>query len=431
MSVKLPYYIARRISKGSTTGYSGKLIKLAIVTIALSITVMILSSAVIKGFKKEISNKIFGFWGNIHITDTQVTRNFELIPIKNDENLKDSIKSIGFLQYNDASLQEARTIKTTKGGVEGVSPFITFPGILKNKEQELEGMILKGVNREYNQIKFNTYLKSGRFPNLNDTIQVSREILISQQTASRLSLSQDDKVVIHFLKGKTQLKRSFNVCGIYKTGLEEYDRKFAFIDMRFIQDILGWDATQVSGLEVFIDHVEDSEPIADYIYNEILPANLYAETIQEKHRNIFEWLELQDINERIILLLMAIVALINMSTVLLIVILERTQMIGILKAIGQSNWSIRMVFVFNALYIMGLALLVGNAIGLSLAFIQKKFGVLKLDEASYYLTEVPIEFDWMSLAVINGGVIVITLIMMIIPSYLGTRILPIDILRFN
>jgi len=392
---------------------------------------MILSSAVIKGFKKEISHKIFGFWGNIHITDTQVTRNFELIPIMNDEKLKDSISSIGYLEYNDAPRNAKRDMKMTKGGVSGISPFITFPGILKNKDQELEGMMLKGINQEYDQDKFVSYLKEGKFPNLKDTTTVSREILISRQTALRLNLKVEDKVVIHFLKGKNQLKRSFKVSGIYRTGLEEYDRKFAFIDMRFIQDILDWDKNQVSGLEVFIDDVRDSEVIAEYIYNEVLPANMYAETIQEKHRNIFEWLELQDINERIILLLMAIVALINMSTVLLIVILERSQMIGILKAIGQSNWSIRLVFVLNALYIMGLAILVGNALGLGLAFLQKKFGFIKLDEASYYLSEVPIEFDWLSLLTINGGTILITLIMMIIPSYLVTRILPISILRFN
>lgn len=292
-------------------------------------------------------------------------------------------------------------------------------------------MFLKGVNHEFDQDKFKDYLKEGRFPNLQDTAQVSREILISQQTASRLKLQLEDKVVIHFLKGKNAIKRSFNICGIYRTGLEEYDRKFAFIDMRFIQGVLDWDENQISGLEVFIDDVQDAEVIADYIYNEVLPANMYAETIQEKHRNIFEWLELQDINERIILLLMAIVALINMSTVLLIVILERSQMIGILKSIGQSNWSIRMVFILNALYIMGLAIIVGNAIGLSLAFLQQKFGIIKLDEASYYLTEVPIEFDWTSFLLINGGTVLITLIMMIIPSYLVTRILPISILRFN
>ena len=429
--MNLPFYIAKRISKESTSGYSGKLIKLAIVTISLSIAVMILSSAVIKGFKKEISQKIFGFWGNIHITDTQVTRNFELIPISNEETLKDSIRSIGYLEYNAAPRNEPVKIRSTKGGVSGISPFITFPGILKNKDQELEGMFLKGVNHEFDQDKFKDYLKEGRFPNLQDTAQVSREILISQQTASRLKLQLEDKVVIHFLKGKNAIKRSFNICGIYRTGLEEYDRKFAFIDMRFIQGILDWDENQISGLEVFIDDVQDAEVIADYIYNEVLPANMYAETIQEKHRNIFEWLELQDINERIILLLMAIVALINMSTVLLIVILERSQMIGILKSIGQSNWSIRMVFILNALYIMGLAIIVGNAIGLSLAFLQQKFGIIKLDEASYYLTEVPIEFDWTSFLLINGGTVLITLIMMIIPSYLVTRILPISILRFN
>jgi len=425
--MNLPWFIAKGIIQRTTGGYSGKIIKLAIVSIALSIAVMILSSLVIKGFKSEISHKIFGFWGNIHVTDSRIVRNFDLRPIQNDEELKAEIASIGSLEYTQGDSKEQRS---TKGGVRNVSPYITLPSILRSKEQELEAMILKGINAEYDQGNFSEYLLEGAFPSLSDSLP-SREILISQQTAKRLRLQLGDKVIIHIFKNEAPVKRQFKVCGIYRTGLEEYDRKFALIDLRIIQDLLGWRRDQVGGYEIFIDVVDDAEPIADYLHSELLSNNLYPETIQEKHRSIFEWLEFQDINERVILLLMIIVALINMSTALLILILERTKMIGVLKTLGMGNVHIRAVFIYNALYILLLALFLGNLLGLAIAFLQSEFGFLKLDEESYYLSQVPIHFDLSAIFYINVGTILLTLLVMIIPTYLITKIDPTRILRFD
>lgn len=423
----LPWFIAKGIIRRSTGGYSGKIIKLAIASIALSIAVMILSSLVIEGFKNEISHKIFGFWGNIHITDSRITRNFDLRPIKNDQALKAEISDIGQLEY---SMDGGDQMTETKGGVRSISPYITCPGILRTKEKELEGIVLKGIDEEYDQAVFAEYLLEGKFPAVSDSVP-PRQILISEQTSKRMKLDIDDKVIIYIFKSGGQVKRQFKISGIYRTGLEEYDRKFAFIDLRVIQGLLDWEADQVGGYEIFIDDVDDAIPIADYIYQEVIPSNLYAETIQEKHSNIFEWLEFQDINERVIFLLMVIVALINMSTALLILILERSKMVGILKSLGMPDFDLRSVFIYNALYILGLALIIGNLLGLLIAFVQSRTGFLKLDEESYYLSEVPVHFDLWALIYINVGTIIVTLLVMIIPTFLVTKIDPIDILRFD
>ena len=423
--MNIALFLARRISSNSTSGYSGKLIKLAIATTSLCIATMVLSSTVIKGFKKEISHKIFGFWGHVHLTDLHVTRNFELRPIKYDATMVDSLLAIGSLEY----LSEGGTDEATNGGVASVSPYINYPGVMQRKDQ-IDAIVLKGLDSGYDVNRFSEYIKEGVFPNLSDSI-ASREILISEQTAKRLFLGIGDKVVLNFIVDKDPIKRRFIISGVYRTGLEEYDVKFAFVDLRALQGILGWEPEMIAGYEVFLDDFHDAKVVADYVYQEVLPPNMYAATIQEKQRSIFEWLELQDINERVIFLMMALVALINMATALLILILERSRMIGVLKSLGQDTWSLRRVFLYSAIIIVMSSLLIGNLIGLGIAFLQKFTGILKLDETNYYLSEVPIHFDLFSLVMINLFVVVVTAIMMILPTYLVTRIKPIDMLRFE
>jgi len=388
---------------------------------------MILSTAVLYGFKRGISEKVYGFWGHIHITDTNMSRNFELTPIPNDPAIKDSIRDIGYLEYS--SFFEPDVKKITKGGVESIAPFINIPGIL-NRKEEMEGIFLKAVNEEYNWDKFKSYLKQGSFPQISKD-STTRDMLISEQTANRLRIGLGDKVVVYFVVDKDPIKKAFKVGGIYKTGLEEYDQKFAFIDMKVAQDVLEWSREEVGGFEIFINHIEDSEPIADYIYDNVLPPNMYTETILQKFKNMFDWIDMQDINGYMLFGLMCVVALINMCTALLILILERSKMVGILKSLGQTDWSIRKIFIYNALWILGIALIVGNVLGIGLGWIQKKTGIIKLDEESYYLSEVPINFEISSILFINLGAILMTALVMLIPTYLVTRITPIKILRFD
>jgi len=228
-----------------------------------------------------------------------------------------------------------------------------------------------------------------------------------------------------------QLERRFTVEGIYRTGLEEYDRQFALVDIRKIQQVLGWKENQVSGFEVFVDNIDDLDAFTNYIYFEEITNDLYAESIKEKMRAIFEWLDLQDVNEWVILGLMLVVAIINMVTALLILILERTNMIGTLKSLGAANWSIRWVFLYYAGYIILVGLFWGNLIGLGLCWLQATFGFITLDEANYYLAVAPIKINWWSVLLLNGGTLVVTLLFLIVPSYLVSRIDPVKAIRFK
>jgi len=429
--VNISYYIARRISKSSTTGNSGTIIKIAILSISLSMAIMLLSTAVLLGFREGISEKVFGFWGHIHITDTRMSRSFEISPVTNDKALKDSILAIEKLYYSAISDVSGKIDeKETSGGVYDVVPYIIVPAIVNSKNDAMEAVLLKGVNEEYNWDRFGQYLKEGSFPVIEEG-KPSREIMLSQQTSKRMRVKVGEKVIIYFLKDQDPVKRAFKISGLYKTGLEEYDKKVGFIDMAVIQQVLEWEKDKVAGFEIFIDDIDDVIPIADYIYEDILPPNLYAETIKEKFASMFDWIKMQDINGILLLFLMTLVALINMCTALLIFILERSTMIGVLKSIGLSNWNLRKVFIYVSLWISLFSLVIGNILGIGLGLLQQSTGLIKLDEANYYLSEVPIRFDLWAIVGINLATILITIIVMIIPTYLVTKIKPIDILRFQ
>ncbi|MEL6276003.1 MAG: FtsX-like permease family protein [Bacteroidota bacterium] len=261
---------------------------------------------------------------------------------------------------------------------------------------------------------------------------MASQILISQSTARRLKAEVGDRLEFSFLRTeRNQIIRRLTVIGIYKTGLEEYDKEFALVDIKQIQSILGWRPDQIGGFEVILDDLDDLEPLTEHIHYDILPGNLYAESIRDKMHELFDWLDIQDYNEAIILTLMIIVAIINMMTALLILILERTNMIGILKALGQPNWSIRKIFLYYAGYIILFGLLWGNLIGLGLCWLQDTFGFVTLDEESYYLAVAPVHVKWWTILLLNVGTLVVTLLFLVIPSYLVTRIDPVRSIRFK
>lgn len=427
------YFIARKVALSGQKSFSRLIIRIAVIAVALSVSVMIVSTALITGFKKEISSKIFGFWGHIHITDPDINQSLlEIYPISSQQEFYPSLDTIRQVTYVETKTFLGREIereRTTKGGVRHIQTYVIKPGIIKAND-EIEGIILKGIGKDFDWEFLQQYILRGKPIAFPDT-SASSEILISKQTADRLKVDVGDKFVIHFVEKGEQLRRRFTVSGIYKTGLEEYDRKFALVDMRQLQQILGWKDTEVSGFEVFIDDIDDLSTLSEYIYFERLPTDLYAETIRDKFPEIFEWLELQDINEIVILVLMVIVAIINMITALLILILERTNMIGTLKALGSSNWSIRKIFLYYASYIILVGLFWGNLFGIGLSLIQKHFGVIHLDEANYYLSVAPIQLSTGALLSLNLGTLLITLTFLVIPSYLVTRISPVKAIRFK
>lgn len=395
---------------------------------------MILAFALIEGFQKEISSKIFGFWGHIHITDTNINRSFEAIPIDLNQDFYPDLDTVGQVSYPCEKMifgyQYAETgACETKGGIDYVQPFILVPGIIKTKKL-LEGIILKGFDKDFRTEKLEPFLKDGAFPVLNDSVP-SREVILSEQTAQRLKLKVGDRLTVHFVQEGDQLKRGFTVGGIYKTGLEEYDQKFALIDLRVLQQILGWQEDQVSGFEVFVENISDLDPLNDFVYLDVLPGDLYSETIRDKFPAIFEWLELQDINKVVILLLLMIVAIINMVTTLLILILERTKMIGMLKSLGQTDWNIRKIFLYHAGIIILHGMFWGNLFGIGACWLQKKFEFIKLSEADYYLNVAPVDINIWAILLINICTLAIIILFLLIPSYLVARIQPVKALRFK
>lgn len=432
-AMNFSYFIARKVATSGQQSFSRLIIRIAVIAVALSMSVMICATALIAGFKNEISSKIFGFWGHIHITDTDIHRSLlEAAPIKKGQDFYPSLDTVRRVSYIEQTRWLGMTFereRSTRGGVRHIQTFALKPGIIKAKD-EIEGIILKGVGSDYDWQFMEQYLQEGKQISLSDTA-MSSDILISRQTADRLKVSVGDSFILHFVEKGEQLKRRFTVCGIYKTGLEEYDQKFALVDIRQIQRLLGWTEDQVSGFEVFIEHIDDLIPITEYIYFEKLPNDLYAETIREKLPEIFEWLELQNINEVVILALMIIVAIINMMTALLILILERTNMIGTLKALGSNNWNIRKIFLYYAAYIVLTGLFWGNLIGIGLCVLQDRFEFIQLEEANYYLSVAPVEIVPWTILALNIGTLVVTLAFLVIPSYLVTNISPVKAIRFK
>jgi lipoprotein-releasing system permease protein len=361
----------------------------------------------IAGFKYEIREKIFGFWGHIHITDSSADQSMlEAVPIQIEQELWAEIMKI------------PSPLNVTKA-----VPYVVKPGIIKFGD-EIEGVILKGSQST------NQFIQEGEMLTFEED-NVSDGIIISRQTSDRIKSELGDDLIVHFIQDGRQLKRKFTIQGIYKTGLEEYDKKFALVDIRQLQSVLGWENDQFGGVEIYVEDLEYLDITASYLYSEILPVGYYSETIRQKLPEIFDWLDLQDINEVVILSLMILVAIINMITALLILILERTNTIGILKALGSSDKAIRQIFIYYGAYIISYGLFWGNLIGLSIAWAQKKWGFIQLDEANYYLDVAPIKIELIQLLALNLGTFFITTIFLIIPSFLVTRISPISALRFK
>lgn len=320
-------------------------------------------------------------------------------------------------------------MRTTKGGVDHIQVFAMIPVIVKGKK-DIEGIVLKGISDDFEWKYMDQFMVEGERIVLPDS-SASKDIIISQQTARRLDVKTGDNFDVVFVRKNEQLRRRFVISGIYKTGLEEYDKRFALVDIRQLQRLLGWTENEVGGFEVFIEDIDDLSTIVDYIYYDQLPNDLYAEGIKKKLPEIFDWLELQDINEIVILSLMVIVAIINMVTALMILILERTNMIGTLKAMGSSNWSIRKVFLYYAAYIVIIGLFWGNLFGIGICVLQDQLEIIRLSEENYYLSVAPIKMNFWTILGINTGTLITTVLFLVIPSYLVSSISPVKAIRFK
>lgn len=379
---------------------------------------MIVAGSVFEGFKSQIADKVFGFWGHIHVTDLQVNKSVEPYLIQRADSIAEIIREA---DYSEMGLSE--------DCIERVEPFVILPGILDHKNLQ-EGLFLKGIAESGNNNFLSRFLKSGRQIEYSDSV-FSRDVLISEQSALKAGIQIDDAVIAHFVLGGNLIKRKLKVAGIYRTGLEEYDKKFALVDIRLLQNLLSWRSDEVSGIEIFLKRIADADRVNAFLYEEVLPANLYAETIREKFPNIFEWLALQDINRSFILGLILLVCVINMTTTLLILILERTPMIGLLSALGMNTWNQRKIFIRYGVKILAVGLALGNVIGIGLCLIQWKWKLIKLSEADYYLDHAPIALDPLNWIILSLIFFVVVSFSLIIPSFIVSRMKPVNALKFR
>lgn len=443
--MKFSYFIARKVAASGTgssntlsgTGkgsFSRMIIRIAITAVALSMMVMVVASALIAGFKEEISEKIFGFWGHIHISDPNSSRSLtEVYPIDINQPFYPGLEEIDQITYVEREKVMGNWVEReilTQGGIRHIQAYVMFSGILSVNDQ-IEGLVLKGIGQDFDWNFMQQYLLKGEPLTWTDST-VNNGIVLSEHTADLLKVDVGDKVKIFFVTPNfEQLERRFTISAIYRTGLEEYDRQFALVDIRKLQQVLSWREDQVGGFEVFLDNIDDLDALSEYIHFEVLTDTLYADSIKDKMSAIFKWLELQDVNEWVIMGLMLLVGIINMITALLILILERTNMIGTLKALGAGNWAIRRIFLYYAAYIVVLGLFWGNLLGLGFCWIQDSFGLITLDEANYYLSVAPIKINWINIVLLNIGTLAITLLFLIVPSFLVSRIDPVKAIRFK
>ncbi len=402
------YFIANRITFKSKRTFSKLIVRIAIIGIMLGLGVMILSLAIVRGFKHEIREKIRGFSGDMQVVKYDLNNSFENSPFATDP----------------AFVKKALQLPLVKS----VTPFATKPGIIKSRT-EIEGIVFKGVDKTYDWAFISDNLVKGKILNFKDTAAVQKQLLISQTIADRLRLRVGDKILMYFVQEPLRV-RPFFITGIYSSGIEDVDKSYVIGDLSIIKRLNGWSASETGGYEIKTQNFYRINE-ANNAIEDILPTKLRSYTVMDNYPTIFAWLGLLDGNTQVVLVLMVIVAIINMISALLIMILERTAMIGMLKAMGASNWKIQKIFLYNAFYLIGLGMLFGNLFGIGIGLFQLKTHILKLDQASYYMKFVPILFNNKDLILVNLGTLAICFLVMIIPSMLVTKISPVKAIRFK
>ncbi len=402
------WFIAKHVIGRKLKGnrLSGLIINIAILAIALSLAVMIISVSVLQGFQTEIKDKVAGFASHIQISNYQQNNSYEWTPIKKDQPFLSTLKSDPAIRHVQVFAQKAGILKT---------------------EEDMEGVILKGIGTDFDWTFFNDKVIDGKFFRVREG-EKSDSIVISKKLANRLGLKLNDAASLYFIQQPPRV-RKFYISGIYESGLEDFDNKFLFADIGHIQKLNDWDSTLVGGFEIFLNDFSALDKEGERIY-EMVGYDLNARTVTDLYPQIFDWLNLTDMNVQVILILMIIVAVINMSTALLILILERTNFIGTLKALGASNWSIRKIFLYHASVLISRGLLWGNLVGIGTCYLQLKTGMFELDQESYYMQYVPVQLDVSTILLLNIGTLVICVLIMLLPSFLVTRISPVKAIRF-
>ncbi len=409
------FFIAKRLITGKEhkISISAPIIKIAIAAIAIGIVMMLIAIASSAGLQLKIREKVAAFNGHVQIL------NF-------DNN--NSEVSVVPVSLNQEFYPEFKNVE----GVSHIQAVAVKAGIIRT-EETFEGILAKGVGKDYHWKFFEEFLVAGQIPDFSG--ELNEQVLISKILADKLNLQLEDTFFSIFLRdgdlSKTPNNRRFKIVGIYDSGFEELDASYIFVDLRHIQRMNKWEAHEVGNFEVFLNDFDEIEQKTVEIYNHTV-SDLDTTNLKNKYYKIFEWISLFDFNTALIIGIMIIVGGINMITALLVLILERTQMIGILKALGSPNWSIRKVFLYNAAYLILIGLFWGNLIGLGILFLQQKFRFLKFpNPEEYYVEYIPVHIDVTSVLFLNVGVLFLCLLMLLIPSYAVSKIAPVKAIKFE
>jgi len=414
--MNLPYFIANRLIKGRREGtsFSRPINVIAIVGIAMGLAVMILAVAILTGFKKQIREKVVGFGSHIQIMNFDSNVSFETTPISDTQNFIPKIKKIA--------------------GIEHIQVFATKAGIIRTDE-DIQGVVLKGIGSDFDWSYFKSNMVDGSVFTVTDTGRTDK-VIISKKISNMLRLKTGDSFTMLFVQDPPRM-RKFTISGIYETSLEEFDKMYVFCDIGHIKKLNGWKDDQVSGFEVYINDFDKLDEMTSEVRDAIGYKITEDDTkfkitnIRIRYPQIFDWLNFQDINVIIIILLMLIVAGFNMISGLLILILEKTNMIGVLKSLGAEDITIRRVFLYQAAYLIGKGLFWGNLIGIGLAFLQFKTGLITLDPTSYYIKTVPVNLELTHLLLLNAGTMAAIIVMLLVPSQLISRISQVKAIRYD
>lgn len=402
-------FISDRLFSLSKEQVSSTVMRLAVTSVALAITVMLISLAVVVGFKNQIRAKVVGFVAPIHIQSLDRNESYEETPFVVDEKLENTLRTTPGIKHFQRVADKAGMIKT---------------------DEEIQGVVMKGVDSGYDWSYFEKCLLGGSLPHYNDG-ERSDEVLISKVIADRMQLEVQDPMRVWFIDEDMQARgRKFVVAGIFETGLPEFDGRYVFCDLNQLRKLNHWTDEETGLLEVWTDEWEETEDINQALYYEI-PVNLASYTARDSNPQIFDWLDLLDTNVWLILVLMFFVAGITVISMLLIIIIEKTSTIGLLKAMGATDRFVRRVFMYRSIRILLLGMLIGNLVGLGFCLLQQHTGLIQLNPETYYLSAVPIEMHFSTVLLVNIVSFLLWMLMLLIPTAIINRIRPSRSIRFE
>lgn len=410
--MNLAFTIARKLAVSSQRSFAGFIIRLSVLATAVSVMALIITVSFVNGFQREVSEKVFSFWGHIRVQQYIPGKSIvaEELPMTKNDSLEKVISQVA--------------------GVKKIQPFATRSAVMEFNKS-IEGVLIKGISAQYDSIPFMRFLQEGNWINWSDS-NYSQDVLISSEQARLLNIHLKDTISLYFISPdeSTRTYRKVRVCGIYRTSIAEYDQLFVIADLRMLQRVSNWANDQIGGYEVFVNQPSEIKTVHAKV-TEVLPLQTGSNTIEEIFPNIFDWLLIQNLNRNVLFIILGIVGLINMATCLLVLILERTRMVGILQTLGAPGKMIRYIFLYQAMLIAMTGILLGCLAGLALCWLQQATGFIRLDEASYYVSVAPVHIIGWQILLIVGSALLICFLCLLLPTLIIRTDRPIQYIQLR